>query len=57
MQKMILGAPFATFVANTRLFQIMTLISKGSVTLAEETQFISVDSGRRVGQYKYKFDL
>lgn len=38
------------FAANIRSLQITTLISKDSVTLAEEAQFISVDSVRRVGQ-------
>lgn len=45
---LIWGVLFGTFCANTTLFQIRTLISKDSVTLAKEAQFISVDSNRRV---------
>ena len=45
------------FAANTWSFQIKALISKDSLTCAEETHFIWVDSDIRVGQYKEKFGL
>ena len=39
------------FAANTRLFQVKTLIYKDSVTFADEVLFILVDSDRSVCQY------
>ena len=38
------------FATYTRPFQIKTIISKDSVTLTKETQFIWLNSERRVGQ-------